>query len=76
MTFDVNKSKPCPHCRALIPRHNFHAVVFKCKRCLAYVCPNCTVGQLCHDCYVTEYADVESNFYFKDNQSRVARHAV
>ena len=69
--FDVNKSKPCPHCRTLIPRHNFRSVVFRCKHCLAMVCPQCTVGQLCHDCYVKEYADVESNLYLFDKPTAV-----
>ena len=66
--------KPCPRCRALIPRHNFRSVIAKCKRCLKLICPACNIEGLCHDCYVFEFNAAENERYFREK--RIKNHEV
>ncbi len=54
----------CPNCQSK------NKVVRKCLKCGKYSCINCTVGQLCIDCYITSKSSQEIEDYNKIKYSK------
>lgn len=50
----------CPSCQGN------YKVIKKCRKCLVYVCSQCSIDSFCIDCFTTQRADEERDRYFHD----------